>query len=300
MLGIWYIMYFTSLVNLELNIQVGQGLSLGSLGKFYSGRTAELIGTLSLKVLSYSLLAVFIYGGASIIQELFLSHTTRQYPLDAIAACFTGITIILLSLPIKFIDYFNRFLFTGLLAVVGILIVALTLTINWTRLPLVSEHYNEPLVWISIIPVVFTSFGFQVIFHTLTNYCNFDVKMLKRAFFWGSLVPAIVYILWTSSVLSVIHHENQPFYTQMSEGKAKVGELVVVLAGIARWESIQVLIGWISLLAIVTSILGVGLGLCDSFKRMLLNAIPNAVMRSLIASALTVVPAYLVVLFVPN
>ena len=49
MVMIWFIMYYTSLVNLELNLQAGHGLSLGALGKYFSGRTAELIGTVSLK-----------------------------------------------------------------------------------------------------------------------------------------------------------------------------------------------------------------------------------------------------------
>ena len=37
----------------------------------------------------------------------------------------------------------------------------------------------------SIIFVVFTSFGYQVVFHTLRDYCGNDVKMLKNAFFYG-------------------------------------------------------------------------------------------------------------------
>lgn len=67
---IWFIMYYTSLINLELNLQAGKGLTLGTLGKYFSGHTAQIIGTVSLKLLSYALLAVFIYGGSSILQKL--------------------------------------------------------------------------------------------------------------------------------------------------------------------------------------------------------------------------------------
>src|SRR5690349_16362740 len=68
MLAIWFIMYYTSLINLELNLQANGGMTLGELGRRFSGRTAQLIGTLSLKLLSYSLLAVYIYGGSSILK----------------------------------------------------------------------------------------------------------------------------------------------------------------------------------------------------------------------------------------
>jgi len=300
MVTIWFIMYYTSLINLELNLQAGRGLSLGALGRYFSGRTAELIGTISLKLLSYSLLAVFIYGGSSILQELIASKMEVEYSFGNIATCYALIAIALLLLPIKLIDYFNRFLFLGLLAVVAILLVGLVIIINWSELPLFSEQYSTLSVWVALIPVVFTSFGFQVIFHTLANYCNMNVKMLKQAFLWGSLIPAVVYIIWTCSILSVVYQDNPQFYDQMAAGKAEVGELIQVLSGIAKWQSVQLLVWWISLLAIATSVLGVGVGLCDSLKGMMSKRVPNAGVCNIFASTITVLPAYLVVMYVPN
>lgn len=300
MVAIWFIMYYTSLINVELNLQAGHGLALGALGRYFSGRTAELIGTISLKLLSYSLLAVFIYGGSSILQELIASKMSVEYSFGNIATSYALIAIALLLLPIKLIDYFNRFLFVGLLVVVAILLAGLAIAIDWSELPLFSEQYSIPSVWAALIPVVFTSFGFQVIFHTLTNYCNMDVKMLKQAFFWGSLIPAVVYIVWTCSILSVVYQDNPQFYGDMAAGKAEVGELIQALSGIAKWQSVQLLVWWISLLAIATSVLGVGVGLCDSLKGMLSKKVPNIRARSLLASVITILPAYLVVMYVPN
>src|ERR1700722_3551919 len=88
MLLIWFIMYYTSLINLELNLQAGRGLSLGALGRLFSGRTAELIGIISLKLLSYSLLAVFLYGGSSILQKLWASKMVAEYSINNIATCY--------------------------------------------------------------------------------------------------------------------------------------------------------------------------------------------------------------------
>lgn len=300
MVGTWFIMYYTSLVNLELNLQARHGLSLGALGRYFSGRTAELVGTISLKLLSYSLLAVFIYGGTSILQELIESKMALQLSFESIATCYALVSIALLLLPIKLIDYFNRILFIGLLAVVAILLAGLAITINWTDLPLFSTNYMSPSIWATLIPVVFTSFGFQVIFHTLTNYCERNVKMLKRAFFWGSLIPAIVYVIWTCSILSAVNQDNPQFYAQMTAGKADIGELIQVLSNIAKWQSVQLLVWWISLLAIETSVLGVGVGLCDSLKGLLSKKMHNEKIRSLAAAIMTILPAYLVVMFVPN
>lgn len=298
MLLIWFVMYYTSLINLELNLQAEQGLPLGELGRRFSGRAAELIGTVSLKLLSYSLLAVFIYGGSSIVQELIASKMIIHYSFESIASCFTFIAIVMLLFPIKIIDYFNRLLFMSLLAVVTILIIGLALSVKWKSLPLFSTQCDDLSVWSALVPVVFTSFGFQVIFHTLTNYCHKNAKMLKQAFFWGSFIPAIVYILWTCSILSVVYHDHPGFYNQMVEGKADVGELIQVLSKAARGPSVQLLIWMISLLAIVTSVIGVGIGLFDSLKKMM--PIQNGYVRRVCTSVLTMGPAYLAVIYVPN
>lgn len=300
MLFIWSIMYYTSLINIELNLQAGQGLSLGALGRHYSGWTAELIGTISIKLLSYSLLAVFIYGGSSILQKLTSINMVTEYSFHNIALAYAIIVMGILLLPIKIIDYVNRLLFLGLLAVVAILITGLALAVNWSNLPLFYEHYSDVTAWATLIPVVFTSFGFQVIFHTMTEYCDKNKTILKQAFLWGSLIPAIVYILWTCSILGVVYNENPAFYHLMAEGKVEIGELIHLLSGISKWESNQLLVWCVSILAITTSVVGVGKGLCDTLNSIMLKAVPNVMVRRILSSIITVIPAYAVAVYVPN
>lgn len=293
---IWFLMYYTSLINLELNLQAGKGLALGRLGRYFSGRIAEIIGMVNLKILSYALLAVFIYGGSSIIQNLLSLDISIVY----IGACYAVISILVLLLPLKLIDYINRLLFIGILIVIAILIIGLIAMIKWYNLPLFSSRYKEILVWSEITPVVFTSFGFQVIFHTLTNYCNKNARTLKLAFLFGTLIPAIVYIIWTCSVLTVIHHENPVFYQQMVVGNVEVGELVKELSSIAKWQSVQLLVWIISTLAIATSVIGVGVGLCDSLKVSFSNLKCNSRIRDIIAASTTILPAYIITILIPN
>lgn len=300
MLVIWFIMYYSSLINLELNLQAGKGLSLGALGKHFSSKVTELTGTVCLKVLSYALLAVFIYGGSSILQELMASRGEVSYSLGQIATGYALVTMVLLWLPIRWIDYCNRFLFIGLMIIVAALLSGLAITVSWSGLPLFSKYSWNLFSWKTVVPVVFTSFGFQVIFHSLSNYCQMDVKMLKRAFFWGSFIPAVVYILWTSSILGAVSGDNPDFYRQMVEGKADIGKLIQVLGETAKEQAIERLVWWISSLAIATSVLGVSMGLCDSLKGMISHYKTGLRGRTFVASLVTILPAYLIVLYVPN
>ncbi len=297
MLLIWWVMYHTSLVNLELNLQADEGLALGALGKRFSGPIAAAIGSCSLKLLSYSLLAVFFYAGASLVQTLCKDAEFEQVSL----LCFSALlTWALLLLPVKLIDHINRYLFIGLVITLLLLISGLVAKMEWSDLPLFAQSSHELSVWQAVIPVVFTSFGFQVIFHTLTNYCNREGKILKRAFLWGSFIPAIVYITWSCSILSVVHHQNPLFYQKMVKGEAEIGDLVDTLTTIVQGRSVQLLIWWISLLAILTSIVGVGIGLCDTFQRMVTKKIASRTLCRLSAATLTVVPPFIVSLLIPN
>ncbi len=139
-----------------------------------------------------------------------------------------------------------------------------------------------------------------MIFHTLTNYCNKDAKILKRVFLFGSIIPAIIYIIWTSSVSAVVYDSNPEFYNKMVEGRVEVGALIEELSSIAQSQYIQLLVWWISILAIITSVLGVGVGLCDSIKSMISPRFENSYLRNVLASILTILPPYIIAICVPN
>jgi tyrosine-specific transport protein len=292
MVGIWLMMYFSSLVTIELNLKAGKGLALGSLGRKFSGKIAEVLGTSSFKILSYALVAVYLYAGSSVIKTLLESSFLEEYSFNYILNIFALLSALVFLLPIKLIDYANRFLFIGLLVVIAILIIGLVTIINWSNLPLISSGCSDIKAWQIIVPVVFTAFGFQGSCHSFANYCNLDAKVLKKALFWGSFIPMLVYIIWNSSALAVVYDNNPNFYHQIIEGKVEVGDLIKELSHIAKWQSMQILVWWITILAIITSLLGVGIGLYESLKEML----PS----SGLASIATVFPAYLVALLVPN
>lgn len=299
MLALWMVIYYTSLVSVELNLQANKGLALGALAKKFSGKKASFIGTGSYKILSYSLLAVYLYGGASVIEKMLSSYNFQNISFVNVLDIYTLSATVILALPIKYIDIVNRFLFLGLIAVIAFLVIGMLFLINFNNLPLFSENYSSILSWQALIPITFTCFGFQVIFHTLTNYCHKDPKMLKKAFFWGSLLPAIIYMIWTASILGVIYQNNLEFYNHMQSAKIEVGDLVQVLSNISHNSLIQTLVWWLSVLAIITSALGVGLALLESIKEMLPKEL-NHMLRHFLATIITLSPSYLLAKLIPN
>lgn len=293
MLLMWAIIYFSAILTLELNLHAGKASSLGELGKKFSGKIAELIGISSFKALSYALVAVYLYAGASVIQKMFEFDNFIQ-----VTSIYAFISFLILTFPLKLIDYINRLLFIGLLTVIIVLVLSLTTEIHWYNLPLLNGNYENISSWIIAAPVVFTAFGFHGSIPTLIEYCDNDPKILKRVFLWGCCIPSIVYIVWTFSVLAVVHHNNPDLYNQMILGKVDVGDLVQALSVIVNSKSVQLLIWWISFFAIVTSLLGVSLSLCNTINNMLSSKLKKT--SNIVASLATIFPSYVLAVFIPN
>jgi tyrosine-specific transport protein len=128
-----------------------------------------------------------------------------------------------------------------MLIVARIFILVLSLSINFSNMPLFIGKDAEFISWRLVIPVFFTSFGFQVIFHTLSDYCEMNKDVLRRVFLFGSLIPAIVYLIWTSSTLCVIYDRNPDFYALIAAGEINVEEFVGELGKISGLKVIQVM-----------------------------------------------------------
>ena len=316
---IWYVMYSTSLVSLELNLQAKQGMSLGQLGRYFSGKKAEFIGDSSVMLLSYSVMSLFLYSVSSILKSLF----DWNYSLPYIIGIVSFFSIIIVSLPTKIIDYINRLFFMGLVFSIVLLMLGIVGEISMSDIySLLLQGTDWDFVtWRSVITGVFVSFGFQVVFHSLTDYCNHDSHALKKVFLLGSAIPAIVSIVWTIGVISIIYAGNADFYHRMLYESVDIGELILVLNDTSRWKIVQILVWAFSLLAAITSILGVGTGLRDAFskgilanhdikqslhKRIIAVFLHKTVTRNknvskrLVASSISILPSYIMASYIPN
>jgi tyrosine-specific transport protein len=195
----------------------------------------------------------------------------------------------------------NYVAFLVFVAIFLVLVAAIIGFVDWHNIPWSTNADFSNIA--SVVTVVFTSFGYQVIFHTLRDYCGRKSSMLRCVFLLGSFIPAVVYMLWTTGVLSVISASDPAFYSQMIAGKTDVGDVVARLAAISKFPNFQIMVWWMSIFAIFTSIIGVGVGLMGSLDVSLqklgcLTSVRFA--RSCVATLIVVVPAYVVAAAVPN
>lgn len=297
----WWLAYYTAFVNLELNLQAGKGLPLGDLARRFSGPVAQGVGTLSLGLLSYALLTAYLDLGASVVQELLgglpFKAALGGKPLIVLLALGVGG---MLMLPMRRIDYLNRCLFIGLVLMFGVLMWGLSSVADFLKTPLWGPHTSSLKAWCRILPVVFTSFGFQVIFHTMTEYCQKNSRTLKNVFFWGSLIPAVTYVVWTLGAMSVLASTQPAFYEKMQHGAVSAAEMIRALSQASDWPGLQGVIWCTTLLAILTSLLGVAIGLRDSLGMPIKRLIKNEKRQELAALLVAILPSAVLALWVPN
>lgn len=294
MLVIWGLAYYSALLGSELNLRATTPLALGALSRQFSGRKAELIGQTSFMMLCYALLSAYLDGSSSIISSLIRTiPDTPKIASQTLLHIVTGSMAVLLLLSMTLIDYINRFLFAAMVIIL-IIVMGVLLTLispgSVSTTTLIASGSSLSLV--KAVPIVFTSFGFQIIFHTICNYLDMNASKIKQAFFWGSLVPALAYVSWTVISLVFIASHHPGFFTGLNTQSIDVGDFIYVLSQASNFPLLKNLSWILSILAVITSAIGVGLGLAQTWKT-LINNHPLSV-------ALTIVPPYIIANKVPE
>lgn len=257
----WAFMYFISLMSVELALRKTKPFSLG------------ISGFVSFAVLFYALLTAYLDGSASIIQNMFLSffQISVSYQM-VLAGCFIVLVVILSSLFI-FIEALNSFLLVVLLLIIAFLIGSTVLKVPLALLPWIESQVDQIGVWAVIIPLIFTSFGFNVVLEPVSILLDKNPRLIKRALFWGSLIPLCVYLVWTIGIIYVLRGVRMDVYQSMILQELSLGDLVHVLGELSGHGFVQGMVWVVSLFSIFTSALGIGLGLIYLFETYFLKKV---------------------------
>jgi tyrosine-specific transport protein len=140
--------------------------------------------------------------------------------------------------------------------------------------------------------VIVTSFGYHVIIPTLVTYLERDVKRIKTCLFYGSFIHLIIYIFWEVSILGVL-----PITGINGLGAAFKNDLPLsrLLRAELRSDFIGALARGFSIIAIITSFLGVSQGLFDFLKDGLKSGKSHK--KQIVAFLLTFLPPVFLVIF---
>ncbi len=292
LLGAWFVMTWGALLLVEVNLWFPEGSNLISMARGTLGRAGELITWLAYLFLFYSLIAAYLAGGSDLLHTFLLRmHIDTSTWLSSLLFILVFGTMV--SQGVSVVDWSNRFLMSTKLIVYFFLVSLIMPHIEYKRLE--GGNYN---LLASALVVVITSFGYGSIIPTLRSYFKSDAKSLKKAILIGSSISLLIYLIWNAAIQGNLNAEGIGGLVGMAHSGHAAGELTEAL-------SIQLHNHWISLfvyafssICVVTSFLGVSLGLVDflSDGLRLKKSTQNKPLLMLLSSG----PPLLTILFYPG
>lgn len=291
LIGFWVLMAYTALLIVEVSLACGVHLNFHSLAQKTLGSAGVWVTNISLLFLFYALIASYTSGGASLLVSYF-QIWQPNINTSVAALLFLGVFGGLITLGISKVDVVNRGLFLvkvmTLILILGLLL-PMTDGQNLTALPL------EKALIAASLPIIFASFGFHGSIPSIIQYIGGKPKTLRSIFLVGSAIPMLIYILW---VLGIQGSLEQAKLMDITHQKDALPQLFKTLGQGQNHALLGTGLQIFANLALITSFLGVGIGLFDLLKDSCKQ--DDSVKGRLTTTALTFIPPLLLALFYPQ
>lgn len=288
MIALWALMAFTALLMVEIHQYADKDATLHTLAKHILGQKGKWVASFAMLFLFYSLCAAYIAGGGAQFTHRLTEFAGIEISNPLGTLLFTLLVALVVTIGTSTVDKVNRLLFAG--KMVAMIIVLSFLAPNVSQSYLLSMPLEQGLI-VAAIPVIFTSFGFHGSIPAIVNYLDGDTPSLRKAILIGSAIPLIIYIFWQIVTLGVV---SQP---QLVENSG-LSALIVTLGQTVHQSNLSSIIGVFADLALLTSFLGVSLGLFefmgDTIKK------KNIPLHRMAASVITYLPPLVFALFYPQ
>lgn len=233
------------------------GANFASLTKLSMGSVGKILFTSVYILFLYAILVAYFCEGGNLLFRVF-GNAISSASFDGTGyrfigpLLFFGLMFFFVSSGIKVADRFNRILVVGL-----ILSFLLFCVLGFTDIRFdLLKHCS----WESSLrgfPVLFLSFGYQLVIPSLFYYLDRSIKQVKKAIILGVTVPLGCYIIWNLLVLGVVpldllHHSLESGHTAAMALKLSLSSPAFYVAGEC-----------FAFFALTSSFIGVSVGFID-------------------------------------
>ena len=289
LLGLWALLTFSALLFVELYQTAESDAGIGTLAEQYFGKTGRIIATAVLIIFLYALIAAYVSGGGSLLKNLLPESFGDKVSILLFTVIFGSFIVI----GTHSVDKINRVLFFVMLAAFAVVLSLMLPEIKFDNL---METPIDNALIISASPVFFTAFGFHGSIPSLNKYLDGNVKALRISILAGSAITLCAYILWQMSTHGLL---TQNEFLQILKEDATLNGLVKATLTITGSNMIAGAVKLFSTLALVTSFLGVGLGLLECIEDLLKRSF-NISAGRISLGLMTFIPPLVFALFYPE
>lgn len=257
----WYAMYHASMLILEVNLHFNRGESFYTMIKGVLGKKWAIFNSLIFASLFYTLNYAYISGGSSIVNKILITNFDIEISQGFASICFMLFAGFFVWFSTKAVDRILVILITAMSLTFIMAISDLTLLAQYDNLmPKVSSNDSGYLYIFAALPFYLTSFGFHSNVPSLVKYYGKKPEIITKTILLGSLFCITIYSLWLISTLGNLNSDN---YSSINEGGGTIHSLVIALNQVTNNLHLSELLSYFANMAVLSSFLGVSLGLFD-------------------------------------
>ncbi len=292
LIALWLLLSFSALLFVELYQNAESDAGIGTLAEKYYGNFGRIVSTAVLVIFLYAILSAYVSGGSSLLAGIMPTIGDSETTKRIAGVIFTLVFGTFVVIGTTSVDVVNRILF---LTKIGAFLLVLALLLPNISFNNLLETPIDNALLISATPVFFTAFGFHGSIPSLNKYLDGNVKALRISILVGTAIPLVAYVLWQLATHGLL---NQTEFLQLIEKDPTLNGLAEAIQQMTGSSLIGGTVKLFSALALITSFLGVALGLfeCleDLFKRIHINT------PRISLGLLTFIPPMLFAFFYPE
>ena len=251
----WAFMTTTALFLAEVNLWMPPGSHFVTMAGRFLGPLGKAVSWILYLFMGYASLVAYTAGGG----ELFVGGFEKLFGLvidkNLAFLFFVLIFGFIIYLGNLLVGRVNTILMVGLIVSYVLLISTGFSTVDWRLL--LRNNWGNTII---AVPLLLTIFSFQTIVPSLTIYLKQDGKALRQSIIWGTASAFFVYLLWQVLVLGTVHYEGEHGLGAALEQGKPATEFLGIATG-NGW--LQAFADFFAFFSLVTSFLGMGLGLYD-------------------------------------
>lgn len=247
----WLLMAATGLLFLEVSQWMRGEANILSMASYTLGPVGKSLAWVVYLFLFYCLTIAYMVGCGGIVGQFLPAHWPDWAGIGLFVVFFSPFVWMTTCLAARL----------NLLLVMGLVCSYLAFVWQgWQKVEGVRLLAADWSQWSAVLPIAFTSFAYQGIIPTLARYFEHEEKKLRLSILLGTLIPLVVYVIWEALILGIIPlHGSEGLLAAAGRGENAAYALRFFLSGSWLYLFGQAF----AFFALITSFLGVSLGLRD-------------------------------------
>lgn len=202
---VWWFMYYAGLLVFEVASSFRAEASYLTMARCIFGAWIGRIVFIAFLALLYSLLAAYLVAGADLIKAFLHFVIGDDQPIAPMwgLGFWVGLGFFALWWGMRSVDYINRLCVIALASAIVAMLISLSLKVSVPTLLSHDFHWHY-----LALPFVMSAFGYQVVVPSIRQYLNGHAQHVCIALFWGTLIPAVIYLTWCSELFAILPKEG--------------------------------------------------------------------------------------------